>query len=269
MKKKTWAFVIAVVMTVTLAACGSPADEKESSTEKQTVSFTAGNESESTAKSSGAESKKKTQEQTKSKEKASSAGKSNTGESSKTTEKSKKQSEKKSDQTGQTNKEAAQTQAAKTEQTKSESNPKQTEQSKADVKPETTQPSTQKPKEETPTPQPPKETEPEPTPQPEPAKPKSIYDYEFDIEAIRQELLAIGTGMGLQIDSNLTPDSSSWAVPVVASKECQGAALERSLKDYVRSMPDLITANGGQPIQYFTIYVESIGGGGYNFYFLY
>lgn len=89
------------------------------------------------------------------------------------------------------------------------------------------------------------------------------------MEAIRQELLAIGTGMGLEIDSSLTPDSSSWGNPVTASKGFQGAALERSLKDYVRSMPDLITAYGGTPIRYFTVYAESLGGGSYRFYFLY
>lgn len=91
----------------------------------------------------------------------------------------------------------------------------------------------------------PKEPEPEPTAPPEPAKPKSIYDYEFDVEAIRQELLGIGTGMGLTIDSSLTPDTASWGNPVTASKDFQGTSLERSLKDYVRSMPGLITAYGG------------------------
>ena len=95
------------------------------------------------------------------------------------------------------------------------------------------------------------------------------YDYEFDVEAIRQELLGIGTGMGLTIDSSLTPDSASWGNPVTASKDFQGTSLERSLKDYVRSMPDLITAYGGSPIQYFTIYAENLGGGSYRFYFLY
>lgn len=89
------------------------------------------------------------------------------------------------------------------------------------------------------------------------------------MEAIRQELLGIGTGMGLTIDSSLTPDTASWGNPVTASKDFQGTSLERSLKDYVRSMPGLITAYGGSPIQYFTIYAENLGGGSYRFYFLY
>lgn len=83
---------------------------------------------------------------------------------------------------------------------------------------------------------------------------KSIYDYEFDIAAIRQELSALCTGMGLEVDSNLTPFNSSWGNPMIASKDFQGKNLERALKDYVRSMPELITAYGGEPIQYFNIY---------------
>ena len=103
----------------------------------------------------------------------------------------------------------------------------------------------------------------------EPEKPKSAYDYAFDVNAIRQELTAIGTGMGLTVDDSLTPNDSSWANPVTASESFQGSGLERCLKDYVSSMPSLITAYGGEPIQYFSIYVENLGGGSYRFYFLY
>lgn len=109
---------------------------------------------------------------------------------------------------------------------------------------------------------------PEPTMPPAP-EPKSIYNYEFDVEAIRQELIAIGTEMGLTVDSSLTPGNASWANPVTASQSFQGSGLERSLKDYVRSMPSIITAYGGDPIQYFTVYAENLGGGSYCFYFLY
>ncbi|MCM1215229.1 MAG: procyclic acidic repetitive family protein [Lachnospiraceae bacterium] len=110
--------------------------------------------------------------------------------------------------------------------------------------------------------------EPEPTPPPAP-EPKSIYDYEFDVEAIRQELIAVGTGMGLTHTGDMTPDTASWSNPVTASQNFQGSGLERSLKDYVRSMPDIITMYGGTTIQYFTIYVEPLGGGSCRFYFLY
>lgn len=122
-------------------------------------------------------------------------------------------------------------------------------------------------------------TEP-PMPAPEPATqatqppaPKSIYDYEFDVEAIRAELIAIGQSRGLTHiitdDGNAcTPDNSSWAMPVTASQNFQGDLLKRALHDYVSSMPDVIQMTGGN-IHYFTIYVEPAGNGCYTFYFLY
>lgn len=100
-------------------------------------------------------------------------------------------------------------------------------------------------------------------------EPKSIYDYEFDVDAIRAELIAVGEGMGMTHSGDLTPDTASWSTPVTASADFQGASLERRLKDYVRSMPGLITAYGGNQIEYFTIYAEPLGGGSYRFYFLY
>lgn len=106
-------------------------------------------------------------------------------------------------------------------------------------------------------------------PQETPPQPKSIYDFEFDIDAIRAELIVVGEGMGLTHSGDLTPDTASWSTPVTASSDFQGANLERRLKDYVQSMPELITAYGGNPIQYFTIYAEPLGGGSYRFYFLY
>lgn len=106
-------------------------------------------------------------------------------------------------------------------------------------------------------------------PQETPPQPKSIYDFEFDIDAIRAELIAVGEGMGLTHSGDLTPDTASWSTPVTASADFQGANLERRLKDYVQSMPGLITAYGGNSIQYFTIYAEPLGGGSYRFYFLY
>lgn len=127
------------------------------------------------------------------------------------------------------------------------------------------------PETETPPPAPPVQTETTESapPQETPPQPKSIYDYEFDIDAIRAELIAVGEGMGLTHSGDLTPDTASWSTPVTASADFQGANLERRLKDYVQSMPGLITAYGGNPIQYFTIYAEPLGGGSYRIYFLY
>jgi len=98
---------------------------------------------------------------------------------------------------------------------------------------------------------------------------KSIYDYEFDVSAIRRKLVTIGLEMGLKEDDSLTPYSSSWVNPITASKGFQGSSLERALKDYVRSMSNLIIDYGGEPIVYFNIYIEPMNGGRYQFYFLY
>lgn len=127
------------------------------------------------------------------------------------------------------------------------------------------------PETETPPPAPPVQTETAESvpPQETLPQPKSIYDFEFDIDAIRAELIAVGEGMGLTHSGDLTPDNASWATPVTASTDFQGANLERRLKDYVQSMPELITAYGGNSIQYFTIYAEPLGGGSYRIYFLY
>lgn len=104
-------------------------------------------------------------------------------------------------------------------------------------------------------------------------KEKSIYDYEFDVEAIKAEMIATGEGMGLKhVTSNngtaCTPDNSSWAMPVTATKNFQGKQLKQALQDYVSSMPDLVEMAGGK-ISSFTIFVEPIGDGSYTFYFLY
>lgn len=127
------------------------------------------------------------------------------------------------------------------------------------------------PETETPPPAPPVQTETTESipPQETTPQPKSIYDYEFDIDAIRAELIAVGERMGLTHSGDLTPDTASWSTPVTASADFQGANLERRLKDYVQSMPGLITAYGGNQIEYFTIYAEPLGGGSYRFYFLY
>lgn len=120
------------------------------------------------------------------------------------------------------------------------------------------------------TPEPPTKTE---TPT-EPVKPKTAYDYAFDIEAIRSDLIAVGQSMGLtHITSDdgteITPSNSSWATPVTASKSFQGENLKRKLTDYVQSMPSILSAYGGATIEYFTIYIEPLDGGSYRIYFLY
>lgn len=175
--------------------------------------------------------------------------------------------------------EPAKTQSTEEARNTESSKPKETEQvsvqtsASQDEPPQKTESETPTvtPETETPPPVPPVQTETTEStpPQETPSQPKSIYDYEFDISAIRAELIAVGEGMGLTHSGDLTPDTASWSTPVTASADFQGANLERRLKDYVRSMPGLITAYGGNQIEYFTIYAEPLGGGSYRFYFLY
>lgn len=258
MTKKVLAIGLAVMM-VLLAGCnGVPAEEKESTEEILTVSFPAGNETESTDSSTA-----KTEEPISTAAEPSVPAETGTVETTSgitpQPESSKSQPEERQTSSGQT--------TAPPSSGNQETNPP--ENTPPTVKPQ--EPTPTEPPATTPKEEPVEETPvtPEPTQPPEPEKPKSAYDYEFDIGTIKQELIGIGTGMGLSVDGSLTPSNSSWANPVTASQSFQGSALERSLKDYVRSMPSVITAFGGEPIQYFSIYVENLGGGSYCFYFLY
>lgn len=151
---------------------------------------------------------------------------------------------------------------------------KKAEPTKTEVK--QPQESENKPQEKTDAPKAPATTEPPtktetPT---EPVKPKTAYDYAFDIEAIRSDLIAVGQSMGLthitsDDETEITPSNSSWATPVTASRSFQGENLKRKLTDYVQSMPSILSAYGGAAIEYFTIYVEPLDGGSYRIYFLY
>lgn len=158
--------------------------------------------------------------------------------------------------------------------------PVETEETDIPAAPKTETPKPEAPKppvsEETKEPEKPVQPEKEPpAEQPtEEVKPKTAYDYEFDIEAIRSDLISLVCSMGLthittDDGTTITPDNASWATPVTASESFQGERLKRKLTDYVQSMPDIITAYGGAPIEYFTIYIEPLGSGSYRIYFLY
>ena len=131
---------------------------------------------------------------------------------------------------------------------------------------ETTKPST-----ETPPPaqtQPPVEEQPQTTP--EETKPKSAYDFEFDIEAIKADCIGIGRGMGLSLDSSLTPSNSTWWNPVTASQSNQGTALKQSLESYITFHTAAnLSAYGMDEITVFNIYCEARGNGSYSIYFLF
>lgn len=124
---------------------------------------------------------------------------------------------------------------------------------------------TQQPTTETPPPAPP-----QPTAAPEETKPKTAYDYEFDIAAIKADCIGIGQSMGLSLDSFLTPDNAAWWNPVTASQSCQGEALKQSLESYITfHTATNLGSYGMDEITDFNIYCEARGNGEYLIYFLF
>lgn len=124
-------------------------------------------------------------------------------------------------------------------------------------KPQETQPSTETP-------------QPQPTAAPEETKPKTAYDYAFDIEAIKADCIGIGQGMGLTLDSTLTPDNAAWWNPVTASQSNQGEALKQSLVSYITfHTAENLGAYGMDEITSFNICCEARGNGEYLIYFLF
>lgn len=124
---------------------------------------------------------------------------------------------------------------------------------------------TQQPIAETPPPAPP-----QPTAAPEEIKPKTAYDYEFDIAAIKADCIGIGQSMGLNLDSSLTPDNAAWWNPVTASQSNQGTALKQSLESYITFHTAAnLGSYGMDEITDFNIYCEARGNGEYLIYFLF
>ena len=116
------------------------------------------------------------------------------------------------------------------------------------------------------------ETEAEIPPQtvPEDTKPKTAYDYEFDIETVKEDCIGIGLDMGLALDSSLTPSNSTWWKPVTASQNNQGDALKQSLERYITfHTVENLGAYGIDEITAFNIYCEARGNGSYSIYFLF
>lgn len=67
-----------------------------------------------------------------------------------------------------------------------------------------------------PTPQPTPEPQPEPTPEPEPEQPviDSPYARPFDVETIRNDMIAYGQECGLILDESLNIDNAAWFSPI-------------------------------------------------------
>ena len=170
----------------------------------------------------------------------------------------------------------ASTEAPQTRETAEPVQPRESEAPKQTESPRQSEP-TEAPKQESPS-QPaeseqPAETQPEPTKPAEPpeeTQPKTAYDYEFDINAIRADCIAIGQSMGYTLNTSLTPQNATWWNPVTASESNQGSSLKSALEQYIRfhTVANL-SAYGMDEIAEFNICCESIGGGSYAIYFVF
>lgn len=159
------------------------------------------------------------------------------------------------------NGQSAATVSSESKEPTAETTPEPTEQPQtAQQEPQETQPTT-----ETPPPAPPQSTA-----APEETKPKTAYDYEFDIAAIKADCIGIGQSMGLSLDSSLTPDTAAWWNPVTASQSNQGTALKQSLESYITFHTAAnLGSYGMDEITDFNIYCEARGNGEYLIYFLF
>ena len=109
------------------------------------------------------------------------------------------------------------------------------------------------------------ETEP-----PAETQPKTAYDYEFDINAIRADCIAIGQSMGYTLNTSLSPQNATWWNPITASEANQGSGLRSRLEQYIRfHTVENLSAYGLDEITEFNICCESTGGGSYAIYFVF
>ena len=152
--------------------------------------------------------------------------------------------------------------------------PKETEQPKPTEPPATSRPTEPPASTESPaSTEPPATTEPQApveTDSPVETQPKTAYDYEFDINVIRADCIAIGQSMGYSLNTSLTPQNATWWNPVTASEANQGNALRSNLEQYIRfhTVANL-GVYGLDEITEFNIYCESRGGGSYAIYFVF
>ena len=108
------------------------------------------------------------------------------------------------------------------------------------------------------------------------SKPKSIYEYPFDIEAIKKVIVddAVNNyGLINDDDPNWTPEDSTWSAPTVISKDMNPKVIERNVKGiagadfkwsqmkkgdyfkvYIETIPDLKKDENGNSIEGYAIY---------------
>ena len=107
-------------------------------------------------------------------------------------------------------------------------------------------------------------------------KPKSIYEYPFDLEAIKKVIVddAVNNyGLINDDDPNWTPEGSSWSAPTVISKDMNTNIIKRNVNEiaeanfiwcqmkkgdyfkvYIETIPDLKKDENGNSIEGYAIY---------------
>lgn len=88
------------------------------------------------------------------------------------------------------------------------------------------------------------------------SKPKSIYEYPFDLEAIRQVIIddAINN-YGLVLAEDSTSDDSSWNAPGVISKDIPEKVIKRNVESCAGANFKVAQMKKGD---YFNVYIETI-----------
>ena len=108
------------------------------------------------------------------------------------------------------------------------------------------------------------------------SKPKSIYEYPFDLEEIKKVIVddAVNNyGLINDDDPNWTPEDSTWSAPTVISKDMNPKVIERNVKGiagadfkwsqmkkgdyfkvYIETIPDLKKDENGNSIEGYAIY---------------
>ena len=109
----------------------------------------------------------------------------------------------------------------------------------------------------------------EPEPEPEQPEERDPYAYPFDIEAIRQDLIAYGESLGMKHRTHysdgteVTPDNGSWELPMYIAQGFPSHLIKRGLHDQLDSYRNVYKA------EVFTIYIESYGNSEYQIYSIY
>lgn len=118
-------------------------------------------------------------------------------------------------------------------------------------------------------------------PEPKPPEERDPYAYPFDIEAIRQDLIEYGEGLGMkyrtvieeryydategkwvEAGTPIAPENSSWAIPSVISKEWKADEVKKELFGYLEYDFNKYHMTS------FTIYVEPLADGAWRIYVL-